>query len=89
MKTTLQIQNLKCGGCAHTVTTKINALEGIENVTVDVENDTVSFKYNKEDDLDQVKKKLLSLGYPTVGDTNSMTSKAKSFVSCAVGRMGK
>jgi len=89
MKTTLQIQNLKCGGCAHTVTTKITALENIENVLVDVDADTVSFDYSNEQDLEQVKTKLLALGYPALGEINSITSKAKSFVSCAVGRMGK
>tara|TARA_R110002072_G_scaffold287464_2_gene453091 strand:+ start:8032 stop:8301 length:270 start_codon:yes stop_codon:yes gene_type:complete len=89
MKTTLQIQNLKCGGCAHTVTTKISAIENIENVQVDVENDEVTFDFASESDLENVKKKLLALGYPAVGEANPLTTKAKSFVSCAVGRMGK
>lgn len=89
MKTTLHIQNLKCGGCAHTVTTKLSAIEHIENVHVDVETDSVSFDYSNENDLELVKKKLLSLGYPAIGEANPLTAKAKSFVSCAVGRMGK
>ncbi len=89
MKTTLQIQNLKCGGCAHTVTIKLSSIENIENVEVDVEMDTVSFEFTSEADVEQVKKKLLALGYPALGEINSITSKAKSFVSCAVGRMGK
>jgi len=89
MKTTLQIQNLKCGGCAHTVTTKLAAIEHIENVLVDVDTDTVSFEYTNEADLEAVKSKLLSLGYPAFGEANPLTAKAKSFVSCAVGRIGK
>lgn len=89
MKTTLQIQNLKCGGCGHTVTTKLSTLNNIINVTVDVENDTVSFEYSDENDLEEAKKKLLTLGYPAVGEANPLTAKAKSFVSCAVGRMAK
>ncbi len=89
MNTTLHIQNLKCGGCAHTVTTKISAIENIENVKVDVENDAVTFDFASETDLETVKQKLLTLGYPALGENNSMTSKAKSFVSCAVGRIGK
>lgn len=87
MKTTLQIQNLKCGGCAHTVTTKLSALENIENVNVDVEKDAVTFDFLSESDLENAKKKLLTLGYPAVGEANPLTAKAKSFVSCAVGRM--
>lgn len=89
MKTTLQIQNLKCGGCVHTVSTKLSALENIENVLVDVDTDTVSFDFTSESDLEQVKKKLLALGYPAVGEANPLSAKAKSFVSCAVGRMAK
>lgn len=89
MKTTLRIQNLKCGGCGHTVTTKLSTLDNITNVAVDVENDTVSFDYTDENDLENAKRKLLSLGYPAVGEANPMTAKAKSFVSCAVGRMAK
>lgn len=89
MNTTLQIQNLKCGGCAHTVITKISAIENIENVNVNLDADRVSFDYNSESDLQNAIKKLLSLGYPVVGEANPLTAKAKSFVSCAVGRMAK
>jgi len=89
MKTTLQIQNLKCGGCGHTVTTKLSTLDNISNVSVDVDNDSVSFDYIDENDLENAKNKLLALGYPVVGEANPLSAKAKSFVSCAVGRMGK
>ncbi len=89
MNTTLHIQNLKCGGCAHTVTTKLSAIENIDNVQVDVENDTVTFDFASETDLETVKQKLLMLGYPAVGESNPLSAKAKSFVSCAVGRMAK
>jgi copper chaperone len=89
MNTTLHIQNLKCGGCAHTVITKLSAIENIENVKVDVENDAVTFDFVSETDLETVKQKLLTLGYPALGESNPLTAKAKSFVSCAVGRMAK
>lgn len=89
MNTTLQIQNLKCGGCAHTVSTKLKAIDNISNVSVDVDSDTVSFDYINENDLENAKIKLLALGYPAVGEANPLTAKAKSFVSCAVGRMAK
>jgi len=89
MNTTLHIQNLKCGGCAHTVTTKLSSIENIENVMVDVENDAVTFDFVSETDLETVKQKLLTLGYPAVGESNPLSAKAKSFVSCAVGRMAK
>jgi copper chaperone CopZ len=87
MKTTLEIQNLKCGGCANTIITRLSALENIENVLVNNDNDTVTFNYKKDDNLSEAINLLSKLGYPIVGENNPLTKKAKSFVSCAVGRM--
>ncbi len=87
METTIQIQNLKCGGCANTITKNIVVLEGITNVSVNVEESTVFFNYETEAQLVEVKEKLKTLGYPEDGATNSLGSKAKSYVSCAIGKM--
>lgn len=87
MKTTLEIQNLKCGGCAHTINTKLNDLENISDVEVDNKNCSVTFSYTTESTLSEAKTLLAKLGYPEVGDQNAITTKAKSFVSCAIGRM--
>ena len=87
MNSTIVIQNLKCGGCASTITTKISAIENISNVTVDLETSAVSFEAVSEEDTISVKNKLAAIGYPEEGENNSVVSKAKSFVSCATGRM--
>jgi copper chaperone CopZ len=87
MNTIINIQNLKCGGCANTIITKISAIENISDVTVNNDSDTVSFKYKSDKDITAVKNKLAGIGYPEVGEKNSLTSKAKSFVSCASGRL--
>ena len=87
METTIQIQNLKCGGCANTITKNIVVLGGITNVTVNVEESTVTFNYETEAQLVEVKEKLKTLGYPEDGATNSLGFKAKSYVSCAIGKM--
>ncbi len=87
MRNTIVIQNLKCGGCANTVITKLNTLEAINNVEVEVETSKVSFDYTSSNDLALAEKKLIQLGYPPIGLDNTITSKAKSFVSCAVGKM--
>ena len=86
-QTTLHIQNLKCGGCAHTITTRLSELKGISEVNVDNDTDAVSFNYNSENELTKAVNLLSSLGYPVEGEANPLTKKAKSFVSCAVGRM--
>lgn len=89
MKEVIKIQNLKCGGCAHTITTKILEIENIKNVTVAVETSEVTVEYVSESDLENVKNKLSAIGYPEEGAKNSVVSKAKSFVSCATGKMSK
>ena len=87
MKTTLEIQNLKCGGCAHTISTKLNDLNQISNIEVDTEKCLVTFSYTTESSLLEAKVLLAKLGYPEVGDKNAIATKAKSFVSCAIGRI--
>ncbi|MGM0635940.1 MAG: heavy-metal-associated domain-containing protein [Bacteroidota bacterium] len=81
------IQNLKCGGCAHTVTSKLSSIDSLTDIQVDVESSKVSFSYQKEEDLLQAKAVLKSAGYPVLGENNSFTTQAKSFVSCATGKM--
>jgi copper chaperone CopZ len=89
MNTTIEIQNLKCGGCANTITSKLSNLIGIQKVVVDNETNTVSFDYENEKTLLATQDMLAKLGYPTVGEKNAITTKAKSLVSCAVGRLNK
>lgn len=87
METKIQIQNLKCGGCANTITKNIAIMEAVTNVSVNVEESTVTFNYETEAQLVEVKEKLKTLGYPEDGAANSIGSKAKSYVSCAIGKM--
>ena len=89
MKSTIQIQNLKCGGCANTIIIQLSKLDNVSDVKVNNVTNEVDFNYNFENDLELVKKKLSDLGYPIEGEANSLPKKAKSFVSCAVGRMSK
>ena len=87
--TIIQVQNLKCGGCANTIVTQLSKLEGITDVKVNNDTDEVSFNHASDNEFEAVKTKLSDLGYPMVGEENSLPKKAKSFVSCAVGRMTK
>ncbi|MDO5969999.1 heavy-metal-associated domain-containing protein [Flavivirga aquimarina] len=87
MKTTLEIQNLKCGGCANTIINKLSDIENISDVTINNDNHTVSFFYENKNALLEAKQLLHKIGYPIVGEKNALTTKAKSFVSCAIGRM--
>jgi len=86
MNTSIVVDNLKCGGCANTITKKISVLEGVSNVQVDKETSTISYDYENEDLVVLVEETLAKLGYPKAG-TTTLGQKAKSFVSCATGKM--
>ncbi len=68
METTLYVQNLKCGGCAKTITSKLNELENISVQTIEVAESAVTVSYQTEDDLITVKNTLKNNGYPEMGD---------------------
>lgn len=85
--TTIEIQNLKCGGCANTVTKGVLSIKGVSEVAVDVETSKVTFNAIDTETVNSVKTKLSSLGYPAIDATNTTLHKAKSFVSCATGKM--
>ena len=89
MKMKLKLQNLKCGGCERTIINKLSSIEGIEHVTINQKEASVSFQY-KDERLIGITCELLSrLGYPVIGDRNNFGIKAKSYVSCAVGKLIK
>lgn len=81
------ILNVKCGGCVKSISKSINDIPGVTNVSVDLENATIQFETNEASNFDLVKTKLESLGYPMDEEHNSLFKKAKSYVSCAIGRM--
>jgi copper chaperone len=87
MKTTIYIQNLKCGGCANTITKNLSGIDAVSEVTVNVDESSISFTYLNDEKLLEVKDKLKVLGYPEDGEANSLGTKTKSYVSCAIGKM--
>ena len=87
--TTIEILNLKCGGCANTIKKGIVSIEGVSEVTVDLEMSKVTVDTDDQPVILSVKEKLSKMGYPEIGDANTTLHKAKSFVSCASGRMGE
>lgn len=85
----LNVENIKCGGCAHTITTRLEALESVEQVNVEVEKGEITID-GDEAQRENVLAALLKMGYPETGTAEGITAvkaRAKSFVSCAVGKM--
>lgn len=85
----IQIENLKCGGCANTIVKGLSAMDGVTDVLVN--NDTNQVSLTASEALrPAVLDKLRSMGYPEVGSISGIASgiaTAKSFVSCAIGRV--
>lgn len=83
----INIQNLKCGGCASTITKKISQMNCVKSVTVNIENASVFVELIDKKQLHEVKEKLSSLGYPEETEPNSFSKRAKSMLSCSVGKI--
>ena len=64
MKTTFEIENLKCGGCVKTATEGAAVLDGISNVIVSLENNSITFESSDEGSINKVEEKLKEIGYP-------------------------
>ena len=84
MKQIFEVENIKCGGCVNSIKTALLKLSGVNEIDVDKDIDTITITGDVNREV--VLKKLNDLGYPEKGH-NTMVKKAKSYVSCAVGRM--
>ena len=85
----LSVENIKCGGCAGTIISRLNKLDSVDDCQVDIENGVVSIT-GDDSNKAEVAALLLKLGYPECGTAEGLKAakaKAKSFVSCAVGRI--
>ena len=85
----ITVENIKCGGCANTISKRLNELDAVSDCQVDVESGVVSITADVSTKA-EVTQLLLKLGYPESGTAEGLKAakaKAKSFVSCAVGRM--
>ena len=85
-----KVLNVKCGGCANTLKTKLEPDFGKVDVDLDSMPRTVTI-YKDDIDEQKLRTTLKSLGYPMVDEDLSFIedvgSKAKSFVSCAIGKV--
>lgn len=81
----IQVENIKCGGCMNSIKKAIAAIAGVQAVEVLKETETVLVE-GAANLRQSITEKLASLGYPEKGN-NNLIHKAKSFVSCAIGRV--
>ncbi|MFA5215720.1 heavy-metal-associated domain-containing protein [Sulfuricurvum sp.] len=92
MKQTFEVLNVKCEGCANTLIKSL--ADDFGEVSVDLQSQPRKITLSIEtDQLEKLKLTLRSLGYPLSTDElntlQSFATNAKSFVSCAIGKMDK
>ena len=89
MKHTIDVENIKCGGCASTIEKRLKQLDSVTQVSVDIEQGQVTIEA-ADDSRKRLVKTLLASGYPEKGTAEGLKAakaKARSFVSCAIGKM--
>jgi copper chaperone len=90
MQQTFEVLNVKCGGCANTLMKSL--ADDFGKVSVDLECEPRKITLHiKDDQIEKLKLALRGLGYPLTTDElntlQTLTTTAKSFVSCAIGKM--
>lgn len=86
----IKIENLKCSGCGSTIKKTLKDINGVENVTIDSDKDEVSVAHTEGVNRLVLTNTLKRMGYPEVGTMaglGALAATAKSYVSCAIGRM--
>jgi copper chaperone len=86
-----EVENIKCGGCVRSIERALGELTHVQRVAVDVPAGRVSV-VAAADVRAPVRAALAKLGYPERGSASGLEAvgaKAKSFVSCAIGRFSE
>lgn len=89
-KQTFEVLNVKCGGCATRLKKKL--FEEFGEVEVDLEKEPRQITLEIADEqIEVLKGALKQMGYPMaseeMGFLEERSAKAKSYVSCAIGKM--
>ncbi len=84
----IKVFNLKCGGCVNSVKKGLSTIDGVDKIEVDLDTSIISVGISGENIISLVKEKLSLMGYPEENEKNSLIHKAKSMVSCSMGKFG-
>ncbi|GIT99536.1 hypothetical protein TSL6_00430 [Sulfurovum sp. TSL6] len=90
MQQSFEVFNVKCGGCASTLKSKLAKEFGEIEVDLNVLPRKITLDIENKD-VDKLSEALKELGYPLASEEmsfmGSTSAKAKSFVSCAIGKI--
>jgi copper chaperone len=85
----VHVENIKCGGCEKSIIKGLNSIEGLSNIVIDRDQQLISVTADASL-REALVSKLKSMGYPEHGSVSGFEAgltNAKSFVSCAIGRV--
>lgn len=82
----IQVENIKCGGCANSIRNSLSKIEGVNQIDVNIENGVISTIVEDFVNEEQLSKVLHKMGYTAPGEGGAL-DKAKSYVSCMIGRI--
>ncbi len=90
MKQTFEVMNVKCNGCANTLKSKLAKEFGDVEVNLETMPRQITLDI-KPEDIDKLRNILKTIGYPMsdeeLNGVENVTAKAKSFISCAAGKI--
>lgn len=86
---TLHFANIKCSGCAHSIKTKLEGIEGISDVNAIPDEGSVTMTYIGETEKNNAIAALKKMGYPLLTEENDIITKAKSYASCMIGKISQ
>lgn len=79
------VENIKYNGCMTSIKSAIMKFTGVKSVEINLDEEKITIT-GQAVKKEAILKKLTSLGYPEKGH-NTIFNQAKSYVSCAVGKM--
>ena len=91
MKREYRVSNIKCEGCATSVKSALKEEFGEVKVNLEEMPRIISVDIKDDEQDKELREKLRKLGYPfadeDLGTLEDVGLKAKSFVSCAIGKI--
>mgnify|MGYP001216117061 CR=1 FL=1 len=63
---TIQIKGMRCGHCVASVTSALNAIDGISEVNISLEKNEASFNQSNEVPMDTIKKAIAAIGFEVI-----------------------
>jgi copper chaperone CopZ len=64
---TVQVPNISCGHCVHTIQNEIADLAGVQSVQADQQSKMVTIRWQPPATWDKIQDTLTEIGYPAAG----------------------